>query len=131
VSSGHEAATQRPEDVLIAWAEAFKAKNLDDMMSLYEADSIWVGEDGQSAAGLDAIREVFAAFLALDAIFTPLDISAVKADGLALLSSSWALRGSDVDGSPISIEGRTADVLRRQPDGRWLYVIDSPYGGHQ
>jgi uncharacterized protein (TIGR02246 family) len=131
VSRGREPGTRRPEDVLIAWAEAFKAKNLDDMMSLYEADSIWIGEDGQSVAGLDAIREVFSAFLALDAIFAPRDISAVKVDGLALLSSSWALRGNDADGSPINIEGRTADVLRRQSDGRWLYVIDSPYGGHQ
>lgn len=25
--------------------------------------------------------------------------------------------------------GRTADVLRRQSDGRWLHVIDSPFGG--
>jgi ketosteroid isomerase-like protein len=33
------------------------------------------------------------------------------------------------DGASISMGGTTAEVLRRQPDGRWLYVIDNPNAG--
>jgi hypothetical protein len=28
----------------------------------------------------------------------------------------------------LEMAGRTADVVRRQPDGTWLFVIDDPYG---
>ena len=27
----------------------------------------------------------------------------------------------------VELSGITAEVARRQPDGRWLYVIDNPY----
>jgi hypothetical protein len=26
------------------------------------------------------------------------------------------------------MEGESAEVARRQPDGRWLYVVDHPMG---
>jgi ketosteroid isomerase-like protein len=26
------------------------------------------------------------------------------------------------------MEGRTTDIVRRQADGSWLFVIDDPYG---
>ena len=50
----------------------------------------------------------------------------VEADGVALLQSRWTVRGPEV-----KLSGRTADVLRRQPDGTWVYVIDSPFGGSE
>jgi ketosteroid isomerase-like protein len=32
------------------------------------------------------------------------------------------------DGAPMQMEARSADVLRRQPDGTWRFVIDNPWG---
>jgi ketosteroid isomerase-like protein len=32
------------------------------------------------------------------------------------------------DGAPVRMEHTSADVLRRQADGRWLFVIDNPWG---
>jgi ketosteroid isomerase-like protein len=31
-------------------------------------------------------------------------------------------------GKPFTATGQTAEVLRRQPDGRWLYINDHPAG---
>jgi ketosteroid isomerase-like protein len=28
----------------------------------------------------------------------------------------------------VRMDGVTSDVLRRQADGRWLFVIDNPWG---
>lgn len=33
---------------------------------------------------------------------------------------------ASADGKPLSMSGKTSEVLRRQPDGRWLYIIDHP-----
>ncbi len=29
------------------------------------------------------------------------------------------------------MSGRASDVLRQQPDGSWLFVIDNPWGTQQ
>ena len=37
-----------------------------------------------------------------------------------------ALRVEDV-GKPVSMAGQSTEVVRRQLDGTWRYVVDNPY----
>jgi uncharacterized protein (TIGR02246 family) len=113
-----------PADVMQAWGDAFHARDLDAMMGLFEPKAVWVSQDGDVASGVDEIRKVFSGFMASDATFETERCQVVETDGIALLSAAWTLRGPDSE-----VSGRTADVLRRQPDGQWLYLIDSPFGG--
>jgi ketosteroid isomerase-like protein len=46
----------------------------------------------------------------------------------ALVIGNWTVTGRDADGNDIDAGGRYADVVRRQPDGGWLFVIDNPNG---
>ena len=32
------------------------------------------------------------------------------------------------DGKPATMSGKSVEVVRRQPDGRWLFAIDFPFG---
>jgi ketosteroid isomerase-like protein len=48
------------------------------------------------------------------------------ADDIALVMNDWSLVGTAPDGSEVTQGGRSSDVLRRQPDGRWLVVVDKP-----
>jgi hypothetical protein len=42
-------------------------------------------------------------------------------DGVALLHASWTIhRGEKV------IPGLSTEVVRRQPDGSWLFILDEP-----
>jgi ketosteroid isomerase-like protein len=41
---------------------------------------------------------------------------------------NWTLKGRDAEGNDVDASGRYADVVRRQPDGGWLFVIDNPNG---
>jgi ketosteroid isomerase-like protein len=36
--------------------------------------------------------------------------------------------GTEPDGKPINLTGRGTVVLRRQPNGIWLMVIENPWG---
>jgi len=36
--------------------------------------------------------------------------------------------GRVASGEPVTMNGRVTDVVRRQPDGTWRWVIDVPYG---
>ena len=51
-----------------------------------------------------------------------------RASDLALASAKWSVSGTGPDGQPITLGGVSADILRRQADGSWRYVIDQPWG---
>lgn len=121
------AAARTPEDVHRLWAEYFVAGDLDGLLSLYEPEATFAAQTGASVTGRPAIREVLARFLAARRKFEIEIGRALLSGDLALLVSSWTLEGEQRD-SPYGTKGRTADVVRRQPDGSWLFVIDSPYG---
>jgi len=36
--------------------------------------------------------------------------------------------GTRPDGSPVNTEGQGIEVVRRQPGGNWLFIIDIPRG---
>ena len=46
-------------------------------------------------------------------------------DGLAVLHAVWTVRSTE-KGSP-QTQGVSTEVVRKQPDGSWLFVIDNPH----
>ena len=53
----------------------------------------------------------------------------LQAGDTALVAYRWQLLATAPDGTTIRQGGRSADVLRRRPDGSWAVIIDDPYGG--
>ena len=104
---------------------AYNAGDIEGLMALYEKDCALVGTPGSVASGPDEVRAGLKGLLELSgqAQLTTRDV--IQVGDLALLSCSWTLEGSGPDGEPLTIGGLTAEVARRQPDGRWLYVIDN------
>jgi len=120
--------TPNPEDVHTRFAELFAAKDLDGLMTLYEPDATLLPEPGVQITGLAVIREALAAFLAMNGTFRMPAGKPIVAKDLALIFSEWTLDMTGPDGQPATLSGQTSDVLRRQADGNWRIVIDSPFG---
>jgi ketosteroid isomerase-like protein len=121
---------QQLRDAVGAYQSAFNRGDLDTLMALYEPEASLVLEPGQVAAGASAIRASLGGYLALKSRLE-IDLEAltvVAGADLALVSGPWTLSGTGPDGAPLTMSGRSADVLRRQPDGTWRWVIDAPFG---
>lgn len=116
---------QEPQMIHQQFEAAFNAGNIDGLMALYEADCALIGAPGSVASGPDQVRAGLEGLLALNGTARLTTRDVVQVGDLALLSCSWTLDGAGPDGQPLSIGGTTAEVARRQPDGRWLYVIDN------
>jgi ketosteroid isomerase-like protein len=52
----------------------------------------------------------------------------LEAGDLALVVGVWSFVGTGPDGGPVRLTGHNADVLRRQANGSWRFVIDNPWG---
>jgi ketosteroid isomerase-like protein len=113
------------------WCDAFNAGDLPALMATYEPDAAIVpGPGAEPLRGRAAIEAALAAFLGLGGKlrFTPRHW--VQHGDLALASIAFAMDGgTDADGRPVDLHGVTSEVLRRQPDGSWKYLVDHPFGG--
>ena len=116
-------AISEPAAIHQAVEDAFNAKDIDALVALYESDARMVSPDGTVAVGQDAIREAWQGFMAMNVEMKIRTRFAVEMDDVALLRNDWNIESPD-----IQLASSTAEVVRRQPDGSWRYVIDHPFG---
>ena len=120
-----------PEDTSRLIGEAITSRDMDAVLALYEPDATFAMPTGfgeGSVTGHDGLREAFSGFLALNPTLTVNAEKTLVSGDTALVIGHWTLKGRDADGNDIDANGRYADVVRRQPDGDWLFVIDNPNG---
>jgi ketosteroid isomerase-like protein len=92
-------------------------------MDLYEGGAVFANAQG-AHEGPDAIRKVLAGYLSTGASIAMNESVAFEAGDLALVHWAWTMRFPD----DRIAEGSTAEVLRRQGDGSWKFIIDNPDG---
>jgi uncharacterized protein (TIGR02246 family) len=126
----HGAAAGRgtPEQVLQSIVDGINTGNLDALLTLYEPDAAFATQPGSLAHGLSGVRASLAAFTAMKGVLDLKVTRVLEAGGLALVAGVWSFAGTGPDGQPIELTGHNADVLRRQSDGSWRFVIDNPWG---
>ena len=106
--------------------KGFNAGDLEALVALYEPAALLNLEAGP-AKGLDAIREAYKFFLGTQPKIRVKTLAVCDTgDGLALLHGKWEMIGTGPDG-PIQMEGKNCEVIRRQADGSWRFVIDNPF----
>jgi uncharacterized protein (TIGR02246 family) len=119
---------KQPEDLGQAFEHAFNSGDLEAMLALYEPEATLIPEPGAVASGSEAIREAIGEFLGLKGQVDSQPMTTVTAGDVALASGPWTITGTAPDGQPVTMSGRSTNVLRRQPDGTWLLAIDVPFG---
>jgi len=121
-------AVMRPEEMNAAFADAVSSGDVDRVLALYEPDAVLAPRPGSRARGLTEIRPAIEELLTLGGAMQSRNLWCLEVGELALLRGEWHLRGTAPDGAPVELTSRTAEVVRRQPDGAWLYVLDHAFG---
>jgi uncharacterized protein (TIGR02246 family) len=119
---------RHPEDIDRLFSAALNAGDLDAMMALYEPRAAFAPTPAETVHGHAAIRSALAKFLGMKPTLTLTSRTVAEADGIALTTSRWTLTGTGEGGKPVTMTGQSAEVVRRQSDGTWRCVIDTPWG---
>jgi ketosteroid isomerase-like protein len=114
---------REPAEASTLFERYFAEGDLDGLMSLYEEGAVFPTTHGTST-GHDEIRATLKAYLDSGAKLMFGTSLVFPAGELALIHTPWTMQMPD-GASP---EGATAEVVRRQSDGSWKYVIDNPDG---
>jgi ketosteroid isomerase-like protein len=120
-----------PEDVSRLIGETVTASDMDGALSLYEPGATFAMPTGfgeGSVTGLDSLSGALSGFMAMSPQLEVNAENTLLSGDTALVVGNWTLKGRDPDGNDVDASGRYADVVRRQADGSWLFVIDNPNG---
>ena len=121
-------AKPKPEETNNLFAEALNAGNLNALASLYEPEATLMPSPGKLVTGTAAIKESLLNFVAGKPKMSIASRVVAQAGDLAVTTGRWELAMTGPDGKPTQMTGQSIEVVRRHPDGRWLYVIDLPFG---
>jgi uncharacterized protein (TIGR02246 family) len=108
---------KEPEDLTRLFVERANAGDVDGLVALYAPDAVLAYPPGSATVGREAIRAVLEGMLEHAPRPFPVEspLPTVRYGDLALTST----RSSDNTGGRVQ-------VVRREPDGTWLRVIDRP-----
>jgi ketosteroid isomerase-like protein len=124
-------AANLPEDCDVEIGRAISAGDIAAALDLYEPGAAFVPAQGaEPLVGSDAVRAALEGFAALKGTLEVKVRSVVQSGEVALLQSEWTLsNGKGPDGSAVNLAGKGAEVVRRQADGTWKFVVDNPFAG--
>ena len=120
--------TATPEQVLESIVTGINSGNLDSLMPLYESEAAFATQPGSLAHGAAGVLEALTGFISMKGKLDLEVTRVLEVDDLALVIGVWSFDGTGPDGEPVQLTAQNADVLRRQGDGSWRFVIDNPWG---
>lgn len=125
-----ETVAHRPEECNRILLAALEAGDIDTSLSVYEPTAVLFKKSGESMTGLDAIRKNNEFLIALKPKFSIAFIkTTMSGDGtLATNRMQATMHGTGADGQAIEGSIHTLEVVRKQADGSWCFIIDDPYG---
>ncbi|BAH52314.1 YybH family protein [Rhodococcus opacus] len=107
---------QNPEDLTRLFVERSNSGDAAGVAALYEENAVMAYPPGSRTVGRAAIQKLWESVLANAPHFEPeTPLPTLISDDIALTSTP------PKDGS-----GARAQVVRRQPDGTWLRLLDQP-----
>lgn len=112
----------------IAFADRFNARDLDGLMALNADGVIFVPAPGSPVTGEDAVRGALEQFLGLNLPISMTVRHVFQAGDTGLAVADWTITGTGPDGSVVNLAGTTADVAVYDAQHGWRYVVDNPFG---
>ena len=119
---------RKPEDCHRLISIAMTAGDLEGVLALYEPQAQLVPDPGAQPVSGEALKEAHRAFISLKPTLEVRTENVIQSGDIAVLRSNWTIVGEQPDGTPVTLANRGIEVVRRQPDGSWKYVIDNPFG---
>jgi len=116
-----------PGEIHTLFRDAFNRGDLEALLTLYEPHAILV-VGARIVSGREEIGKAFENILLRRGRMT-LETRAVleSGQGLAVLHGGWVVEPTTGNGAEPVTRGLSTEVVRRQSDGTWRFVIDNPY----
>ena len=107
-----------------AWQDRFNAGDIQGLADLYVSDVVYVNGDRKTLVGAAAFKEDMAGLFALKPQLVLGDRKHMIYKDTALTTNHWKMTYKEADGTTKHMTGGGIEVVRRQADGGWRFIID-------
>lgn len=112
------------DKVYDAWQDRMNRGDLEGLVDFYLEDVTYINPDGKLLYGKAAVRADFEGLLALKPQIVLGDRVHYLYQDVALTTNHWKMTFTDPDGKVQNLAGGGIEVMRKQADGGWRYIID-------
>jgi len=117
-----------PADVDRLFGERSNAGDAEGLLDLYEAGATFVDRELGELVGHDVLGPYLAAWVDMK---PAIDMGVSKvvrlADDLAVVHHDWRATVDGPDGVRSELTGKATEIVRRQADGSWRFLLDDPF----
>jgi uncharacterized protein (TIGR02246 family) len=107
-----------------AWQDRFNAWDADAMADLYVEDVTYLNPQGHRVMGRAAVRQDLANLFQLKPKIQLNERRYILHSDTALTTNHWAMTLTGPDGAAQNMTGGGIEVVRKQSDGDWRFIID-------
>lgn len=118
-------AAKTPEDCDRMFSEAVNRGDAAAVAALYESTGV-LTLDGSTYTGPEEIRAVLEGMVGAKARIEMNVTKVLRGGDVAMVYNDWHMTITGPDGKPQQSSGKAIEVVRRQSDGTWKYLIDDP-----
>jgi ketosteroid isomerase-like protein len=115
----------RPAEAVELVSLAVSGGDLEAALVQYEGGAVlrpWAEDPGE---GAETVADALTVLMDLRLPVSVQIRAVVPTDALALVLSTWHIRGTGPDREPIQLSGTGATVVRRQQGGSWRIIADA------
>jgi uncharacterized protein (TIGR02246 family) len=109
------------------WSKAAQTKKVDDWVAFYTDDAVVLPPNDKKTTGKENIDKAIGGLLAMPGLalsWEPQKVEVARSGDLAYTQGTYVLTTTDAKGQPVTDRGKTAEIWKKQADGRWKCTLD-------
>jgi ketosteroid isomerase-like protein len=110
-----------PEEICELFKQYMAVGDIESLLSIYDPEAVFLNQGREFKRGQQELREVLAPLAAAGTKFDFNRKQVIQSGDIALMHTEWTV-SSQEPGRTYAIE-----VVRRQPDGTWRWLIGDPF----
>ena len=117
-----------PQDADEYFLEAVRNGDVKTAMTCFDKEAVYIGKDSKPISGMDNIEKVITELCKMkpDIKVYEHQMSPVGSDMMYWLDK-WTMTATDPQGNSINMKGASANMMRKNADGIWLWLVDNPF----
>ena len=102
--------------------------DVEGALSCFDTDAIYITGPGTFVKGREQIRAALEPVCGMKPDLQAQRSADFTSGDIASWVDEWTLNATLPDGTKLDLHGVSSDILKKQPDGYWTYLVDNPYG---
>ena len=102
--------------------------DVEGALDCFDDEAIYVTGIGTFVTGKENIRKALEQVCGLKPDLQAQRSTGFTVDNITAWVDEWTMKATLPDGTKLEMRGTSSDILKKQPNGNWAYLVDNPYG---